>query len=74
MNTVITVRVPSEIKEKLRKYGVRVSDVVRKSLEEEIEKKRLEEAKRAADRLGEFFSKISEEEIIKSVKEARRLR
>jgi len=74
MNTVITVRVPSEIKEKLRKYGVRVSDVVRKSLEEEIEKKRFEEAKRAADRLGEFFSKISEEEIIKSVKEARRLR
>jgi len=74
MSTVITVRVPSEIKEKLRKYGVRVSDVVRKSLEEEIEKKRLEEAKRAADRLGEFFSKISEEEIIKSVKEARRLR
>ena len=48
MNTVITVRVPPEIKEKLRKYGVRVSDVVRKSLEEEIEKKRLEEAKRAA--------------------------
>jgi post-segregation antitoxin (ccd killing protein) len=74
MNTIITVRVPSEIKEKLKKYGVRVSDVVRKSLEEEIEKKRLEEAKRAADRLGEFFSKVSEEEIIKSVKEARRLR
>jgi len=73
MNTVITVRVPNDVKEKLGKYGVRVSEVVRKALEEEIEKKRLEEAKRAAGKLGEFFSKISEEEIVKSVKEARRL-
>jgi len=74
MDTVITVRVPKELKEKIAKYDIIVSEVARKALEEEVERKRLDEARKAADTLGKLFTKISEEEIVKSVKEARRLR
>jgi len=74
MSTVITVRVPKDLKEKIAKYNIPVSEVTRKALEEEIEKKRLEEARKAADNLGELFAKIPEEEIVKGVRETRRLR
>lgn len=74
MNPVITVRVSKDLKEKIGKYGIVVSEVARRALEEEIEKKRLDEAGRAAESLGKLFAKMSEEEIVKDIKEARRLR
>jgi len=74
MNSVITVRVSRDLKEKIDKYSIVVSEVVRRALEEEIEKKRLEEAGKAADNLGKLFTMISEEEIVKRIKETRRLR
>lgn len=44
--SVITVRVPRKVKEKLKKHNVNVSETVRKALEhrlEELERKDLEE-------------------------------
>jgi len=71
MSSVITARVPKELKEDLSRYDVEVSRVVRKALEEEIRKKKLEERKRIAKELGEFFANISEDEIIASVRQIR---
>jgi len=45
---------------------------VRRALEEELKKRKLEEAREAAKRIGEFFSKIPEEEIVGWIKMARR--
>lgn len=73
-NVNITVRISKRLKEELKKYGIRVSEVVRRALEEEVEKRRVEELENAAEKLGEFFSKIGEEEVVKSIKEARRSR
>lgn len=70
----ITVRVPKDLKKKIGKYDIPVSEVVRRALEEEVEKRKLDEARKAAESLGELFAKIPEEEIVKSIKEARRLR
>lgn len=70
-DVVITVRVPKTLKEKISEYGITVSEVVRKALEEEVERMRLEEAREASDGLGELFAKVPEEEIIKSIKESR---
>lgn len=74
MSTTITVRVPVELKEEIKRYGIRVSDVVRRALEEEVRRRRVEEARRAAGELRDFLLRIPEEEIIRSVKEARRAR
>jgi len=70
-DTTITVRVPRKLKEELAKYGVNVSEILRRALEEEVRKRKREELKAAAAELGEFFSRIPDEEIVKSIRETR---
>jgi post-segregation antitoxin (ccd killing protein) len=70
----ISVRIPKEVKEEIRRYGIHVSKVVREALEEEIRKRKLEELKKAADRLGDLLAKIPDEEIVKTIREARESR
>ena len=72
MSVTISVRIPKEFKEEIKKYGINISHVVRKALEEELRKKKIEEAKEAAKRLGVFFSKIPEEDIVKCIKISRK--
>jgi len=75
MNSVtITVRIPKELKEELSRYGIKVSSVVRKALEEEVRRRKLIELRRAAGELGELFSKIPEREIVRSIREMRELK
>ena len=58
----------------MRKYGIKVSAVVKRALEEEVEKRKVEELRKMAGELGELFSRMSEEEIVKSIRESRRSR
>lgn len=62
------------MKEDLSRYRVEISEVVRKALEDEIRKKKLEERRRMAKELGEFFAKIPEEDIVESIRDDRRER
>jgi len=73
-SVTISVRIPRELKEKIDRYGVRVSEVVRRALEEEVRRKEFVEAVRAAEELGELFSRIPDEEIVRIVREGRRTR
>ena len=73
-SVTISVRIPRELKEKIDRYGVRVSEVVRKALEEEVRRREFEEAVKAAEELGELFSKIPDGEIVRVIKEYRRTR
>lgn len=73
-DTAIVVRVPKELKESLNHYKVEVSEVVRKALMEEIRRRRLEELREVASRLADFFARIPDEEIVKSIKETRESR
>ena len=47
----------------MKKYGIPVSRVVRKALEEEV--------RRFLERIGEILEKIPPEEIVKSIRESR---
>jgi len=71
---IITVRVPKKLKEELKKHGVKVSAVVKKALEEELKRRKLEEIKKAAGELGRFFTKISDKEIVEDIRKMRELR
>ncbi len=73
-SVTISVRIPKELKEKIDRYGVRISEVVRKALEEEVRRRELEEAAKAAEELGELFSRVPDDEIVRSVREYRRSR
>jgi predicted transcriptional regulator len=74
MSTVISIRVPDETKKNIDKYGLEVSAIARKAIEQEIEKIKLQEAREAAKKLGEFFEAIPEEKVIESIRETRRTR
>ena len=74
MSAVITVRVPEELKEDLKKYKVEPADVARNAWEEEVKKRKLEAAREAAKKLGEYFADISTAEIVKSIREDRKSR
>jgi len=74
MSVTITVRIPKELREEARRYGISISHVVRRALEEEVKKKKLEDAREAAKRVGEFFSKLPEEDVVEWIKMTRRER
>jgi len=74
MSAVVSVRIPEELKETLKKYGVKASEVARQALEEEVERRRMEEAKRAAGELADFLEDIPDEEIVRSIREDREKR
>ena len=71
---IITVRVPKELKEELKKHGVKVSAVVKRALEEELKRRRLERLKKAAGELGRFFTEISDGDIVEDIRKMRELR
>jgi post-segregation antitoxin (ccd killing protein) len=71
---VITVRVPKSLKEELRKRGIELSEVVRKALEEELRKRERKELEGAATRLGELFSRMPEDDIVRSIRQQREQR
>jgi mRNA-degrading endonuclease RelE of RelBE toxin-antitoxin system len=70
--SVITIRVPRKVKEKLKKYNVNVSETVRKALDkclEELERKDLEEKlEQVKEHIGD---KIDPELLAKLVREDR---
>ncbi len=71
MGSVISVRVPQELKDDLKRYGIEVSEVTRKALEEEVKRREREELQGMAEELGEFLEKISRERIVKGIREDR---
>ena len=62
-DATITVRVLRKLKGELAKYGVKVSEVLRKALEEEVRKERREEFRAATAELRELFSRVPDDEI-----------
>jgi len=67
----VSARIRRELYLKIQKYGIKVSEVIRKALEEEVRKREEEEAKRMLDKARRILSKIPAEEIVEAVREAR---
>ncbi len=53
MSEIITVRVPKELREKMRKYKVKWSEVIREAISEHIKKLELMEAAQVSDEIRE---------------------
>lgn len=53
MSEIITVRIPKELREKMKKYKVKWSEVIRKAIAEHIKKLELMEAAQVSDEIRE---------------------
>lgn len=74
MSVTLSIRVPKRLKEEIEKYKIKVSDIVRKFLDEEVKRRKRRQLERYGDELGEFFSRLSREEIVESIRDTRRQR
>ena len=73
MGSTISVRIPTGLKDDLKRYGIKISEVTRKALEEEVRRREREELQRIAEELGEFLEKIPRERIVEGIREDRGL-
>ena len=67
----VSAKIKRELWEKLKKYNIPISDVIRKALEEAVRKAEEEELARALDETAQILSKIPDEEIVEAVRSSR---
>ena len=67
----VSTKVRKEVLEKAREYGINVSELLRRALEEEVKKREEEEAKEAAIRIANEL-KLSREEVARLIEEDRK--
>ncbi|MFH2110050.1 MAG: hypothetical protein ABIJ47_02195 [Candidatus Bathyarchaeota archaeon] len=70
----VSARIPPELKEKIDKYNVKTSEVIREALEEEVSRKELEDLKEHAQRLRPLLDRVTTEEVVRSIREDRNKR
>ncbi len=68
---VVSVRIPKELKMKAKNYGIKISEILRRALEEEIRKRELEEIQDLLDKFKKGMENVSKEDIISVIKESR---
>ena len=67
----VSAKIDKELHEKLKKYGIPISRVVRRALEEEVKRAEKEEVKRALEKIGRTLEKIPPDEVVKLIRESR---
>ena len=70
----VTAKIPPELKEKLTKLGVNVSELVREALQCEVERLERDRLRKLAEEAGEILQKIPVEEFVEAVRASREKR
>jgi len=66
--TTVSAKVSRELKEEADRMGIKISEVLRKALEDEVRRRRLEELKRKIDELSPVLEKIDVDEIVEMIR------
>ena len=64
----VSVKVPAEMKQKLKKYGIKPSKLLRKTLEQEIRKREIEEIKTEIQDLGDALARIDMADVVSTIR------
>ena len=67
----VSVKVPVELKEKMEKYGIKPSLVLRRAIEDCIREEEIKRLKEKIEELKPTLEKISMEDVVKSIREER---
>ncbi len=67
----VSAKIPTELKEKINKYDIPVSETIRQALEEEVRKKEIEDLERRAKELKPLFDKFTTEVVVKMIRKDR---
>jgi Ulp1 family protease len=67
----VSTKIPKQLKEKMQKFKIKPSKILRKALEDEVKKREVAELKEEIDRLKPALEKMSMEDVVKSIREDR---
>jgi len=70
----VSTKIPKQLKEKIKKFKIKPSKILRKALEDEVRKREIEELKEEAISLRPIFEKMNMEDIVKGIREDRESR
>ena len=70
----VSVKVPAEVKRKMRKYGIKPSKLLRETLEQEIRKREIEEIKSEIQELGDALDRIDMAHVVSTIRADRETR
>lgn len=70
----VSVKVPAEVKRKMRKYGIKPSKLLRETLEQEIRKREIEEIKSEIQELGDALDRIDMAQVVSTIRADRETR
>ena len=70
----VSAKVPRELREEAERLGIRISEFLRKALEEEVKKKKIEVLKEELNTISAILDKIDVNRIVKHIREDREAR
>ena len=68
----VSTKVRRKLKEEAERLGVKVSEVLRRALEEEVRRRRLEELEKRLENLGTALDKLDTDRITRMIREDRK--
>jgi len=72
MTTVVSAKIPDELRKKARMHHIKISKVVREALEDEVRKIEEQNLSQDLDKIGRILRKnVSSNEIVKAVRSSR---
>ncbi|MEM0029860.1 MAG: hypothetical protein QW450_00210 [Candidatus Nitrosocaldus sp.] len=70
----VSAKIPKRLKDMLDKYGIRPGPVIRRALEEEVKRALIKEVEGEISTVRDALAKISDEEIVRLIREDREAR
>lgn len=70
----VSTKVRRELKEEADRLGVRISEVLRRALEEEVRRRKLEELEKRLEKLGGTLDRIDIDRMVRIIREDRETR
>jgi len=70
----VSVKIPTELKKKMKQYGIKPAEIVRKTIQEEVRRREAEEIDQNLRKLKPILERISVEEVVAMIREDRESR
>ena len=67
----VSVKIPQELKEKMKQLNIKASKVLRTAIEEEVRRREAEKLGEDIDKLKPVLDKVSMEDVVKTIREDR---
>ncbi len=70
----VSTKVRKELKEEAERLGIKISEVLRRALEEEVQRRKLRELEERLEEMSDVLDRIQVDRITKSIREDREAR